>query len=524
MKKYFILLLILSTLFLNTPTTLHAEEPALELSPAEALDVVPGQFFIGYHYQSKRRHSVKVLSNYSEIGAELVAADARDLSLLLADPSVRYIEPVPMRYAYSLKNVQLQPDMNNGLYGLVAVKALETHARGINGTGIKVGVADTGIDYKHPDIAPNYRGGIDTISGDSDPWWNEDPGETHGTHVAGTILAADNGLGVLGVAYGAELYHARVLGPRGGSAASVMDGVRWLVEQAGCRVINLSLGGGRKSKTEEDFYKLMHSKGALVVAAAGNESEQKLSFPARYAINIAVGAVNSSNEIAGFSNTGKNIDVVAPGVGILSSVPLNTSSEAFVEAGSTISATPFAFAGLTEDNGLAGLLVDCKLGNAKDFPSSVAGQIALIQRGELTFAEKVTNAMKAGATGVIIYNNATGGFLGTLGSATAEGGKKWIPAVAVSDSAGQTLKANLGKSITVFNQLSSWDSYNGTSMATPHVSGVVALIWSANPSLTNVQVEELLKSTTTDLGTSGYDKVYGAGLVNASAAVAKAGK
>ncbi|MCS6885026.1 MAG: S8 family serine peptidase [Blastocatellia bacterium] len=72
--------------------------------------------------------------------------------------------------------------------------------------------------------------------------------------------------------------------------------------------------------------------------------------------------------------------------------------------------------------------------------------------------------------------------------------------------------------------MSSWDTASGTSMATPHVTGIVALIWAANPALTNTQVEEILKSTAKDLGNPGYDKSFGFGLVDASAAVSKAGK
>ncbi|MDW8411262.1 MAG: S8 family serine peptidase [Acidobacteriota bacterium] len=519
MKQY----LILALLFIAP--AIRAQQPVIH-TDTELLDVVPGQFFVRYYSNSQRKHppSLRTLSEYPELAAELVTADSRDIGLLMADPAVRYIEPVPRRYAASLKKAQLQPNQNNGLYGLVVTKVTEVHARGIDGTGIKIGVADTGIDYRHPDIAPNYRGGIDTISGDSDPWWNEDPQETHGTHVAGTIIAAHNELGVLGIAYKAELYHARVLGPRGGSSASVIDGVRWLVEQAGCRIINLSLGGGRKSKTEEDFYNLMHSKGVLVIAAAGNEAKDKLSFPARYVVNIAVGAVDRNQVLASFSNTGKNIDVVAPGVSVLSTVPQNTSNEAFVEADSTISANPLMFAGLTSDNGITGTLVDCKIGKPNEFPQSIAGQIALIERGELSFREKVDNAMKAGAAGVIIYNNTVGNFVGTLGSPTADGGRSWIPAISVSNFDGEKLKASLNKRVTLFNQLSSWDTASGTSMATPHVTGIVALIWAANPALTNTQVEEILKSTAKDLGNPGYDKSFGFGLVDASAAVSKAGK
>src|ERR1043166_1942000 len=107
------------------------------------------------------------------------------------DPRVEYIEPVPMRYPLSLSTEQLVPSLSNGLYGLITTKAIAAQRRGVTGEGINVGVADTGIDYTHPDIAPNYKGGIDTLKeGDNDPFWNNDPNEAHGTHVAGTILAA----------------------------------------------------------------------------------------------------------------------------------------------------------------------------------------------------------------------------------------------------------------------------------------------------------------------------------------------
>lgn len=87
-----------------------------------------------------------------------------------------------------------------------------------------------------------------------------------------------------------------------------------------------------------------------------------------------------------------------------------------------------------------------------------------------------------------------------------------------------TLKGQVGTSAIVVNQVSSWDHYDGTSMATPHVTGVVALIWSANPALSADTVESYLFSTATDLGAAGFDTTYGRGIVNASAAVAAAGR
>jgi subtilisin family serine protease len=432
------------------------------------------------------------------------------LAALQRNPRVEYVEEVPMRYKMDLATAQLTPSMSNGLYGLITTRSTSVHP-GITGSLVKVGVADTGLDYSHPDIATAYKGGTDAVSNDTNPWWNNDPEETHGTHVAATILGRWNNVGVYGVAYDADLYHARVLGPNGGTSADIMDGVRWLVEQAGCRIVNMSLGGRTASRTEESFYKLMRSKGALVVAATGNDGANRISYPAGYAVNLAVGAVDHRNVKADFSNSGKNIDLVAPGVLVLSAVPANMGSEASVKAakGTEYRAFGLEFAG---KGSVQRSIMYCGLGRAGEFPAGVSGQVALIQRGEISFADKVTNAMNAGALAVIIYNNAAGEFTGTLG---AEG--RWVPAVTVSDVVGAALRSS--SSGTVLNQVSSYDHWDGTSMATPHVSGVAALVLSKKPSLTAAQLESILISNTQDLGARGYDTLYGNGLVDAVKAV-----
>lgn len=460
-----------------------------------------------------------VRRDFSELGALAVDISSSRVGELARLGGVSYVEQDELRYPTGLATQQLTPSLSNGLYGLLTTKATTAHSRGVTGSGIKACVADTGLDYTHPDIVPRYRGGIDTVADDNDPWYLN-PGledETHGTHVAGTVLAANDTQGVFGVAYGSDLYHARVLANTGGYSSDIMAGVRWLVETSGCKVVNMSLGGGNKSRTEENFYKSMRSKGALIVAASGNDSAGRVSYPAAYPVNIAVGAVDRNNAHASFSNTGRYLDISAPGVMVLSSVPANHGSESSVTTSSSFTAYGLEFAGRT--SGTTGTLVDCGLGQAGEFPASVAGNIALIQRGTISFADKVTNAMNAGATAAIIYNNAPAEFIGTLG---AEG--NWIPAVSVSGTDGATLKGQVGSSATVVNQVSSWDHYDGTSMATPHVTGVVALIWSANPALSNSTVESYLFNTATDLGAGGYDQTFGYGLVNADAAVAAAGK
>lgn len=521
-------LLLAGVVTLTAPLTLAEKRAGRDTSSRP--EVAKDLYFVAFRSGQTPDHESVVATSgglvrkrFPKLKTLSARLSAEQVSALERHPLVSYVESVPMRYPQNLSENQLTPALTNGLYGLKTTYAVDVHSLGITGVGVNVGVADTGLDYTHPDIAPVYRGGIDTVGvGDSDPFWNNDPNETHGTHVAGTILAANNSVGVLGVAPNANLYHARVLGPNGGTSDDVMEGVEWLVEMGDCRIINMSLGGGRFSRTENAFYKEMRAQGALVVAASGNNGTDRLPhYPASYHSVTAVGAVDKNNVRADFSNAFRELDVVAPGVGVLSSVPIGTGSEASVTAGSsTFSATGMEFAGKT--NGITQLLVNCGLGQPGECPANVAGNIALIQRGSISFAEKVTNAMNAGAVGVIVYNNEPGELVATLGTPTAPGGGAWIPAVGVSDTTGAALLSQVGTPVTLRNAVSNWDKYDGTSMATPHVSGVLALIWAANPALSDTQVLDFLYNTTTDLGEPGIDSIYGRGIVNAAAAVALA--
>lgn len=527
---------VLTTLLLVTQFSAPQAADAQRVGAAGAQVVRPevasGAYFVGFQagvqhqagLATVRNLGANVTAQYPEVRAVAIRVAGEAVAQAVArNPQVAYVEPVPMRYALGLEDAQLVPAVNNGLYGLLSTRAIEVHARGISGQGINVGVADTGLDYTHPDIALNYRGGIDTIGGDNDPIWETEYDydwglwvvEKHGTHVAGTVLAANNAMGVLGVAYSANLYHARVLGPWGGTAETVMDGVRWLVETAHCKVVNLSLGGQLPSTTEESFYQEMRNRGVLIVCSAGNNSATTLSYPAGYASTIAVGAVDVSNQRATFSNTGSGLDVSAPGVGVLSSVPVNQGfAEAWVQTTQTFAANALSESGITQ--GITRPFINCARGKTGEFPLSVWGNIALIGRGDITFMEKVTNAMNAGAVAVIIYNNVPGNFQAYLDPGN------WIPAVSVSDTDGAILVSQAGSTGTVIRRFSSWDWYNGTSMAAPHVTGVLTLMWSVNPAASNDNVEDWLFTTCQNLGPAGYDTTFGHGLVDAYAAVARA--
>jgi subtilisin family serine protease len=299
--------------------------------------------------------------------------------------------------------------------------------------------------------------------------------------------------------------------------------VQWLADQ-GCKVINMSLGGGDKSQAEEALYNQITQNGTLIVVASGNDSAKQLSFPGRYQTVLSVGAVDSSNRLASFSNTGAQLDIVGPGVDNLSSFPQGQGRDAAVSAGGTnYPALPMEFAGATSAAGINAPLVNCGLGQtAAACGGHAPGFVALIQRGAVSFAQKVASAQAAGAAAAIVYNNAANGpgnFNGTLGT-TTNNGVAWIPAVSLSQTDGEALAAAAPDTATAFNIAMAWNYDSGTSMATPHVAGVAALVFGKNPNLKPHDVEAILEKTATDLGVPNYDTTFGYGLVNAQAALA----
>lgn len=199
-----------------------------------------------------------------------------------------------------------------------------------SGSGIKVAVVDTGVDITNPDLGNNVTPGIDLIAGSSEP--NAD-GTTdpngHGTHVAGIIAAEhDNGIGIVGVAPSATIMPIRVLDDRGiGSSHDVAHGIDWAVDN-GADVINLSLSGGHDPVMSEAIGHAA-AEGVVIIAAAGNTSawidNDSLcdvdAYPAAYGEVIAVGSLNSSNDVSSFSLRRGYVDIAAPGENIVSTWP-----------------------------------------------------------------------------------------------------------------------------------------------------------------------------------------------------------
>jgi subtilisin family serine protease len=189
----------------------------------------------------------------------------------------------------------------------------------LKGIGVKVAVIDSGIDKHHPDLA--VAGGVNFISHSSGKGaipsrWNDDFG--HGTHVAGTIAALDNPMGVVGVAPDVSLYAVKVLDSGGvGHTSEVVAGIEWAVNK-GMHLANMSLSANVGSIALYDACNAALAAGLILVAAAGNDSFGGVDFPAAYDSVIAVAASDSTDNVPGFSSQGDEIDIAAPGVSIFS--------------------------------------------------------------------------------------------------------------------------------------------------------------------------------------------------------------
>jgi len=207
-------------------------------------------------------------------------------------------------------------------WGIDRIDAELVHAGGNKGTGVKVAVIDSGIDCNHPDLIGNCNGGYDFVNDDDDPM--DDDG--HGTHVAGTIGAADNGFGVVGVAPAASLYALKALEAGSGLYSDIIAALQWAVDN-GIQVTNNSYGSsGDPGPTVKDAFDNAYAAGILNVCAAGNGGNRggggdNVIYPARYDSCIAVAATDINDNRASFSSTGPSVELAAPGVNILSTVP-----------------------------------------------------------------------------------------------------------------------------------------------------------------------------------------------------------
>lgn len=406
------------------------------------------------------------------------------------------------------------------------------------GSGVKVGIIDTGIRDDHPffDCKDAIQGPIPHKTyAAGRAGTGQDIVFNHGTHVAGTVAGCVTDLSVVdpdgpvlgtisGVAPGASLFDYNVFPGFGGGfvgqdGSAFSHDIALAVEDAvddGMDVINLSLGG--RIQGEHDYLaeaiNAAAAAGVVAAIAAGNSGADPSTTesPGNAPGAITAGATTNAHYIG--------VNVVVTGVGAFGAAV--GEFDPFAET--TVTDAPFVAWGGTPDTGCLG----------SSPATSVTGAVVLIQRGTCTFAEKVATAAAAGAIGVVIYNNAGG-------DPIAMGGEGDIPAVMVSNTDGATIKAGLPSTVTIdgnepvevvtanadimasfssrgpagftenikpdvvapgVNIYSSvfdeetgtlgWEMFQGTSMATPHVAGSAALLLDQDPNLSPADVKSLL--------------------------------
>lgn len=266
---------------------------------------------------------------------------------------IEYAEPYPLHKLVTVPNDVLVFEQ----YYLDTIKVFDAWNYADTSRIINVGIIDTGIDYDHEDLAENIFNnpgeiGLDSLGRDKrsngidddengfvDDWRGWDfvssdssgqdndpkPGHIHGTHVAGIIGASiNNGLGIAGIANKVRLIPVKI-GSDNPFSTSIENGYEAILYASGigADIINCSWGSGSRGQAEAEIIKTVVNSGAVIVAASGNNGSNTPFFPASYDGVMSVAAVDRRDKKAYFSNYDKSVDISAPGVAILSSVPNN---------------------------------------------------------------------------------------------------------------------------------------------------------------------------------------------------------
>lgn len=384
--------------------------------------------------------------------------------------------------------------------------------RATRGAGVKVAVLDTGMDEQHADLIANYRGGYDFVHNDPIPDDETTESYMHGTLMAGVIAAADNGVGLVGVAPQAEIYALKIFGSdEKAHASAVIAAIDWAIAN-GIDVLSCSFGGDTRSTLEEAAYRKAIDAGMVIVASTGNDARVGVAYPAAYDGVIAVGAVDERRAHASFSNRGSQIDFVAPGVDVPSTGitgKVTTGALLFGDGGYLLGSWLSGALG-TEVNAA---LFDAAQGGVSDFSGGAANAIAIVDRGLVRNDDRVANARAAGAAAIVFVNNEPGPCAMHIQANAAN-----PPAICVPQAGGAALRARAAQTATFGLYADDYKHTTGTSPATPHIAAAAALLLALKR---DVDVEQALKDSVVDLGAAGWDESFGHGLIDVGAAARK---
>jgi len=429
---------------------------------------------------------------------EVPAAQADEiLAKLKTTPGVRYAE------ADGAVRIESQTTPA----GITHIRAPEFWASYGKGVGGKVAVLDTGFDTGHPDL-PVPAAAMSFVTGETFA-----DGNSHGSHVSGTILALDNDIGVVGVGPSLSLVVAKVLSNAGvGEWSDIIAGVEWSVAQ-GAKAINMSFSGSDYSQAMQDAVNAAFAAGCLPIAAAGNQTTDAPRYPASMNNVMSVAAVTDIDDPAWFSNFGPTISVAAPGTEVESTVPVNSWQITFGIKTRSATHVPGS-----QENPRYGRNIFCDYGWFYwDFPDSVSGNIAHIRDSLIFPADYVIeNAWDAGAIAVVLSSDLESGYQPAI---TYD---HFRPVWYVTKAVGDEMIASDGvnESITQGPAGHGYDSYDGTSMACPHVVGAAGSLFAAFvpkpglPALKPQTVRWVLERTADQPGPAPRNDIYGYGVIN----------
>ena len=238
----------------------------------------------------------------------VVEGDRKLLNKLRKSSIAKQAEYIEPNYLYEALDAPNDPDYNKQ-WNFRSIN-VESAWKETKGKGITVAVIDTGVS-KVPDLKlTKFVKGYDFVNDKV----NADDDNGHGTHVAGTVAqSTNNGYGVAGIAYEAQIMPLKVLSKGGGGTiADIAEAIKFAADN-GADVINMSLGGGGASQMMQEAIDYAYSKDVVVIAAAGNANQNSASYPARYPKVISVSATDSTGGKAKYSNYGAGVDISAPG-------------------------------------------------------------------------------------------------------------------------------------------------------------------------------------------------------------------
>ncbi|AUS10057.1 peptidase S8 [Laceyella sacchari] len=291
----------------------HTSKKKMAALHAEIRSEVEETSTLGHQVVKVKRSSLATLLRKYKQHPDVAYAEPNYVYRASVLPSARHTRSWQTRFSITPND----PFFWNKQWGPKRVQAHLAWQTAPVGKTVKIAVVDTGIQTNHPDLRGKVLRGWDFVDDDS----TQQDLNGHGTHCAGIIAAtSNNGIGIAGLSPNAKLLPVRVLNEQGeGTAADIADGIKYAADQ-GAQVINVSLGGPESSLTIKNAVDYAWNKGAIVVAAAGNESTDQPSYPAYYSRALAVASTDSDDQRSWFSNYGPWVDVAAPGGNIYSTV------------------------------------------------------------------------------------------------------------------------------------------------------------------------------------------------------------